>query len=204
RSLVYAAPSVTKLEIGSISGLTNEAWRGVILDLKAVEEMTVKKCDEIRYLWESKEAEASSKVLLNLRTLTVFGCDNLVSLGEKDDEEEYNYGSNLLNPKFGELKVWECENFKYLSCPSNIEALSIIGCDSITCVSLSRGGGQKLKSVFIDGRKKLLLLKELGEGGEKNGLLINNKSMPMLVSLVISSHPNVASIIEFGESHLVN
>ncbi|GJV06660.1 NB-ARC domains-containing protein [Tanacetum coccineum] len=45
RSLVHAGPSVTKLIIVSISGLTNAVWRGVILDLKAVEELIVKKCD---------------------------------------------------------------------------------------------------------------------------------------------------------------
>nr|GEY97555.1 hypothetical protein [Tanacetum cinerariifolium] len=94
RSLVRLAPSVTKLEIVSISGLTNEVWRGAILDLKAVEELKVKECNKIRYLLESKETEASSKVLVNLKKLEVHECKILVSLGEKDDE--YNYGSNLL------------------------------------------------------------------------------------------------------------
>ncbi|GJX17518.1 NB-ARC domains-containing protein [Tanacetum coccineum] len=45
RSLVHAGPSVTKLIIVSISGFTNAVWRGVILDLKAVEELIVKKWD---------------------------------------------------------------------------------------------------------------------------------------------------------------
>ncbi|PWA97451.1 NB-ARC domains-containing protein [Artemisia annua] len=198
RSLVHAAPSVTKLEIKSISGLTNEVWRGVILDLKAVEELDIKWCNEIRYLWELEEAEASSKVLVNLSKLLVWDCKNLVSLGEKD-EEEYNYGSNLLT-SLRSLEVYDCENFKHLSCPNNIETLLIRYCKSITCVSFfSRGGGQKLRSVTIDGCKKVLLLKEeLGEGGEKNRLLINSKSMPMLEHVSIKYHPNVASIIEFG------
>ncbi|GKA52199.1 NB-ARC domains-containing protein [Tanacetum coccineum] len=193
RSLVYAAPSVTKLEIGSISGLTNEAWRGVILDLKAVEEMTVKKCDEIRYLWESKEAEASSKVLVNLRKLGVWDCKNMVSLGEKD--EEYNYGSNLLT-SLSSLVVWFCDNFKHLSCPNNIETLEIESCISMACVSFLKGGGQKLKSVCIRNNEKVLLKEELG--GEKNVLLINSKTMPLLERVWITDYPNVSSIIEFG------
>ncbi|PWA54306.1 NBS-LRR protein [Artemisia annua] len=193
RSVVYVAPSVTKLDISNISGLTNEVWRGVILDLKAVEELVVRRCDEIRYLWESKEAEA--KVLVNLRKLNVEECKNLVSLGEKD-EEEYNYGSNLLT-SLRSLEVWFCENFKHLSCPNNIETLDIYCCDSITCVSFSMGGGQKLKSVEIKDCKKLLI-KELGEGGEKNRSVINSKSMPLLEDVRISDHPNVASIIDFG------
>ncbi|GJU04439.1 NB-ARC domains-containing protein [Tanacetum coccineum] len=196
RSLVYAAPSVTKLEIGSISGLTNEAWRGVILDLKAVEEMTVKKCDEIRYLWESKEAEASSKVLVNLGMLRVSNCKNLVSLGEKD-EEVYNYGSNLLT-SLTSLMVLGCENFKHLSCPNNVETLTIHSCESTASVSFfSKGGGQKLESVNIGHCSAKLMLKEMG-GGEKNVLLINSKSMPMLEYIRITDHPNVASIIDFG------
>ncbi|PWA66319.1 NB-ARC domains-containing protein [Artemisia annua] len=160
RSLVHVAPSITKLKIWNISGLTNEVWRGVILDLKAVEELIIKWCDEIRYLWESKEAEASSKVLVNLRKLDVENCENLVSLGEKD--EEYNNGSNLLT-SLRSLEISGCENFKHLSCPNNIETLGISSCDSITCVSFSKGGGQKL-----------------------------NKTMPMLESVKICDHPNLA------------
>ncbi|PWA52828.1 NBS-LRR resistance-like protein [Artemisia annua] len=204
RSVVHVAPSITKLEIGSISGLTNEVWRGVILDLKAVEELEVNHCHEIRYLWESKEAEASSKVLVNLRKLKVYFCINLVSLGEKD-EEEYNYGSNF-QTSLRSLQVSSCSsNFKHLSCPNNIETLNISWCHSITCVSFfSMGGGEKLKSVTIDYCEKLLLLKEeLGEGGEKNKLLlINSKNMPMLEDVRIEDHPNVASIIDFGDNFI--
>ncbi|PWA51215.1 NBS-LRR resistance-like protein [Artemisia annua] len=142
RSVVHIAPSVTKLAIVEISGLTNEVWRGVILDLKAVEELEIRGCHEIRYLWESKETEAI----------------------RAKDEEEYNYGSNFL-----------------------------------TSLRSLVGGGQKLKSVGILGCEKLLLLKEeLGEGGEKNKLVINSKSMPMLEYVRISNHPNLASIIDFG------
>ncbi|PWA36361.1 NBS-LRR resistance-like protein [Artemisia annua] len=198
RSLVHVAPSVTKLEIESISGLTNEVWRGVISDLKALEELDVSRCDGIRYLWESKEAEASSKVLVNLRMLEVTQCKNLVSLGEKD-EEEYNYGSNLLS-SLSSLMVYYCENLKHLSCPNNIETLKIRNCNSITCVSFfSKGGGKNLKSVQIgECNEKLMIKEELGEGGEKNRLLINGKRMPMLENVWIYGNPNVAPIIEFG------
>ncbi|PWA37493.1 NBS-LRR protein [Artemisia annua] len=197
RSLVHTAPSVTKLAIESISGLTNEVWRGVILDLKAVEKLDVISCDELRYFWESKEAEASSKVLVNLRRLRVWRCKNMVSLGEKD-EEEYNYGSNLLT-SLSSLYMDGCKNLVSLSCPDNIQTLGIYFCDSLTCVSFSMGmGGQKLKTVNIHGCEKLMIKEELGEGGKKNMILINSKSMPMLETLNISHHPNVASIIDFG------
>ncbi|PWA87942.1 NBS-LRR resistance-like protein [Artemisia annua] len=189
RSLVHAAPSITKSMIESISGLTNEVW-GYFSE---VEELEVRSCNEIRYFSESN-AEAGSKVLVNLRKLKVDSCKNLLSLEERD--EEYNYGSNLLT-SLKSLQVWSCENFKHLSCPNNIENLSIQQCKSITCVSFSTGGGQKLKSVDIWECKKLMI-EELGEGGEKNRLLINSKSMPMLEFVLIEDHPDVASIIEFG------
>ncbi|KAF5775792.1 putative P-loop containing nucleoside triphosphate hydrolase, leucine-rich repeat domain superfamily [Helianthus annuus] len=69
RSLVKAASSTTKLEIGSILGLTNEVWRGVTVNFGAVEELCIQICHEIRYLWES-DAEAS-KVLERKRRMRI-------------------------------------------------------------------------------------------------------------------------------------
>ncbi|GKE98955.1 NB-ARC domains-containing protein, partial [Tanacetum coccineum] len=68
-SLIHVASAVTKLSIWSISGLSDEVWRGVMDYLGAVEEVSIFECNEIRYLWES-EAKAS-KVLVNLRKLEV-------------------------------------------------------------------------------------------------------------------------------------
>ncbi|GKB99531.1 NB-ARC domains-containing protein, partial [Tanacetum coccineum] len=66
------------------------------------------------------------------------------------------------------------------------------------------GGGQKLKSVSISGSKKLLLKEGLGEGGEKNVLLINSRSLPMLESVWMEDYPDVASIIDFGAEAATN
>ncbi|MFS7925370.1 putative leucine-rich repeat domain superfamily [Helianthus anomalus] len=55
RSLAQSASSNTKLEIRSILGLTDEVWRGVIVNFGAVEELCIDHCNEIRYLWESEE-----------------------------------------------------------------------------------------------------------------------------------------------------
>ncbi|KAF5775731.1 putative P-loop containing nucleoside triphosphate hydrolase, leucine-rich repeat domain superfamily [Helianthus annuus] len=106
RSLVRAASSTTEMEIGSILGLTDEVWRGVIENLGALEELSIQDCDEIRYLWES-DAEAS-KVLVNLKELKVSGCKKLVSLGEKEEDED-NIGSNLLS-SLRKLEIQSCEN----------------------------------------------------------------------------------------------
>nr|GEX08125.1 hypothetical protein [Tanacetum cinerariifolium] len=108
-SLVHAGPSITKLNIYYISGLTNEVWKGIILDLKAVEELEIMCCNEIRYLWESKEAEASSKILVNLRKLQLWECENLVSLeggGQKLKSVTIGVCNklSLLNEELGERR----------------------------------------------------------------------------------------------------
>ncbi|KAM0009636.1 putative P-loop containing nucleoside triphosphate hydrolase, leucine-rich repeat domain superfamily [Helianthus debilis subsp. tardiflorus] len=150
RSLVRAASSTTEIEIGSILGLTDEVWRGVIENLGAVEKLSIEYCDEIRYLWESDEA---SKVLVNLKKLKVYRCRNLVSLEEKEEDED-NIGSNLL-PSLRILDIWSCKSMERVCCPNSIESLEIRWCSSVRDVSFPRattttgGGGQNLKSLDI-------------------------------------------------------
>ncbi|KAJ0673277.1 putative P-loop containing nucleoside triphosphate hydrolase, leucine-rich repeat domain superfamily [Helianthus annuus] len=67
KSVVGEASSINKLEIKSISGLTDEMWGDVTKYLGAVEELSMSKCNDISYLWKSG-AEAS-KVLENLKIL---------------------------------------------------------------------------------------------------------------------------------------
>nr|KAJ0217785.1 hypothetical protein LSAT_V11C300148830 [Lactuca sativa] len=147
-TLVHVASSITMLEIRGISGLTDQLWRGVTKYLGAVEEISIDKCDEIRYLWES-ESEAS-KVLVNLRTLHVSSCSNLVSLGEK---EEDNCGSYLTSLRT--LLVYYCNSLEHCNFPDNVEDLHIRYCDSITFVSFLTGRWQKLKTLSIAGCKEL-------------------------------------------------
>ncbi|KAM0037069.1 putative P-loop containing nucleoside triphosphate hydrolase, leucine-rich repeat domain superfamily [Helianthus debilis subsp. tardiflorus] len=67
RTLVQVASSVRELRIESMLGLSDVVWRGVMEYLEAVEDLTIHKCNEIRYSWES-EAKAS-KALTKLREL---------------------------------------------------------------------------------------------------------------------------------------
>ncbi|KAJ0717442.1 putative leucine-rich repeat domain superfamily [Helianthus annuus] len=186
RSLVQAASSITKLKTSFISGLTYEVWRGIIEHIGAVEEVSIEKCNEIRYLWESEEE--ASKVLVNMKKLEVSKCSNLVSLGEK--EEKDNFGSNLLS-SLRILEVSNCDNMERCCCPNNIESLDIKWCSSLTHVSFptagaTGGGGQKLKSLSILSCDKLM---------EK----INNASMPMLESIGIWNWTNLKSIMQLGD-----
>ncbi|CAH1412523.1 unnamed protein product [Lactuca virosa] len=138
-SLVRVASSVTDLVIDKISGLNDQVWGGVIEHLGAVEELCIARCNEIRYLWES-EAEAS-KVLVNLRTLEVEGCSNLVRLGEKEDEE--NCGSNLTS--LTSLSVLGCDSLEHCSCPNSLKSLTIKNCNKL------------LEKELVGARKKPLI-----------------------------------------------
>ncbi|KAJ0851588.1 putative virus X resistance protein-like, coiled-coil [Helianthus annuus] len=184
RSLVRASSSITKLKMSSILGLTYKVWRGVIERIGAVEEVSIKECNEIRYLWESEEE--ASKVLVNIKKLKVSECSNLVSLGEK--EENDNFGSNLLS-SLRILEVRYCDNMERCCCPNNIESLDISICRSLTHVSFptaaTGGGGLKLKSLDIFGCEKLM---------EK----ISSGSMPMLESIDIRGWTNLKSIMQLG------
>ncbi|PWA46567.1 NB-ARC domains-containing protein [Artemisia annua] len=173
-SLTHAASSVNKFSIRHITGLSDEVWRGVMDYLGAVDELSIKCCNEIRFLWES-EAEAS-KVLVNLRKLEVSFCSELVSL-------QVNGCNQLTSLKILELR--DCKNLERCNLPNSIEKLSISSCPLIVSVSFTRGG-HKLKSLEITGCEKLL---------EKEVLL--NTNMPLMLEVVhIERGKNLQSINE--------
>ncbi|KAJ0478598.1 putative P-loop containing nucleoside triphosphate hydrolase, leucine-rich repeat domain superfamily [Helianthus annuus] len=191
RSLVQVASGLGSLQIESISGLDDVVWRGVIEYLGAVECLTIKNCNEIRYLWESM----ASKALIHLMYLDVLECQNLVRLGEKEDD---SCGGNAITT-LRTLKIEKCESMEHCRCPNNIQELEISDCPSITSVSfLTTAGGQKLKDLTINGCDKLLE-KELIFGGENTRVLVNNTSMPMLQTVELYSWPNLTKIIELKQ-----
>ncbi|XP_076908435.1 putative disease resistance RPP13-like protein 1 [Bidens hawaiensis] len=182
RHLIMAASSIIKLEILSILGLTYEAWRDVLDYLGAVEEVRIYKCNEIKYLWESKAH--ASKVLVNLQKLYVYSCLDLVSLAEKEEEED-NFGSNLL-PSLRILDVWHCNNMKCCCCPNSIESLCIGSCGSVTHLSLpTTRGGQRLKSLDIS-----LCNKQME--------IFSNASKTLLEIVYIYHWPNLKSITQLS------
>ncbi|KAI7731791.1 hypothetical protein M8C21_009186, partial [Ambrosia artemisiifolia] len=186
RSLVQAAPSITMLDVR----LTYEVWSGVMEHIGAVEEVGIQWCNEIRYLWESEEE--ASKVLVNIKKLDVRECSNLVSLGEK--EEEDNFGSSLLS-SLRTLHVSKCNKMEHCCCPNSIESLDIYKCSSLTHVSFptsaTGGGRQKLKSLEIGGCSKLI---------EK----INNINTGKLERIDIRGWTNLKSLMELGNFIYLN
>ncbi|XP_035837573.1 putative disease resistance RPP13-like protein 1 isoform X2 [Helianthus annuus] len=162
RRLVEVASAVTKLDIKEISGLNDVMWRGVIEFLGAVEDLEIWWCNEIRYLVKS-DADAS-KILVKLRKLVVWHCDNLVSIGEKEEEED-NCRSNLLT-SLRTLDVSRCKNMERCSCPDGVEELTVSRCSSMTVISFPKGGQEKLRSLRI-WHCRNVLEKEWEWGGKK-------------------------------------
>ncbi|GJY54425.1 putative disease resistance protein [Tanacetum coccineum] len=183
RSIIHAALSVTKLEIRSISGLTDHVWGGILEYLGPVEELSIDSCDEIRYLWEL-EAEAS-KVLMNVWKLMIRSCENLVKIGKI---EEDNCVSSLKSLRM--LDIRSCNNLESCICSNSIEVLKIIDCTSVKYVSVPTKG-QKLKSVVITDCQE----KEFG--GKNNSVLINS-NMKMLEGVYLRHWPNLKSITELN------
>ncbi|XP_035838372.1 LOW QUALITY PROTEIN: putative disease resistance protein At3g14460 [Helianthus annuus] len=200
RSLVRAASSNTKLKIESILGVTDEVWRGVIEYLGAVEELSIHHCNEIRYLWKSNTE--ASKVLVNLKELEVWDCKNLVSLVEKEEDED-NTGSDLLS-SLKKLDIKFCESMERLCCPNSIESLVIKGCSSVRDVSFPRatttgGGGQNLKSLAIDinGCENLKSINQLSNSTHLTSLSISEcRNMELFSDLRQLS--NLTSLYIYG------
>ncbi|KAJ9547004.1 LOW QUALITY PROTEIN: hypothetical protein OSB04_019547 [Centaurea solstitialis] len=185
RNLVQLASLVTKLEICNISGL-NELSGGIMEHLQAVEEVKIRRCDEIRYLWES-EAE-TCKFLGNLKRLEVYNCNNLVRLGKQEEDDCENNP-----PSLGFLRVANCDSIENLSCPNSIHTLLIFKCISITSVTFPRGG-TKLSGISINGCEKLLQNDLGGVGAE--GII--NANMQMLGSVYLYNWSNLKSVIQLS------
>ncbi|GJX78688.1 NB-ARC domains-containing protein [Tanacetum coccineum] len=66
---------------------------------------------------------------------------------EKEEEDDNSWCNHLTSLIM--LHLWGCKNLERFICPTNIEALTIDNCPSITRVSFPTGGCQKLKSLEI-------------------------------------------------------
>ncbi|KAJ0860465.1 putative virus X resistance protein-like, coiled-coil [Helianthus annuus] len=196
RKLVQVASPVKELTIESMLGLSDVAWRGVIEYLGGVEVLSIIKCNEIRYLWES-EAKAT-KALTKLRWLRFFKCQNMVRLGEKEEDD---CGCNLMTT-LRTVTIQQCQSMEHCRCPNNTESLVIGSCSSMTSASFPTTGEQKFKSLEIDSCDKPL---EKEFGGDNTRVVINNTSIPKLQHVVLFNLPNLTTTIELSHFiHLTN
>ncbi|KAK1419194.1 hypothetical protein QVD17_28356 [Tagetes erecta] len=201
------------LEIKSISGLTDEVWKGVLKYLGAVEHIRILSCNEIRYLWES-EAHVN-KVLENLKILHVSKCQSLVSLGEEGVED--TFGNNFLS-SLSILDVHDCLSMERCCCPNNIENLYITGCKSVTRVSFpttTKADVKKLQTlVLYDGNylmeninsRSLSMLERVSISGWTNLISINqlNINFIHLTNLTIYDCPSIESFPDLQLSNLTH
>ncbi|KAK9069120.1 hypothetical protein SSX86_013236 [Deinandra increscens subsp. villosa] len=125
RSMVSVSSSISELKLGDIRGLTH--LHGELLKhLKALECLHIYSCDELTYLWEP---EAPHKILVSLQELEVKGCNNLVSLGEKDGLAKINLES------VRKVQISSCPRLENYISPNVIETLDIDSCVSVTSLT---------------------------------------------------------------------
>ncbi|CAI9269503.1 unnamed protein product [Lactuca saligna] len=128
RSMVSLSSSLVELKMGDVKGLT-QLHGEYLMHLGALEDLEIKKCDELRYLWE-QESEAC-KCLVSLQKLEVWDCKNLVLSAEKED----NFGISMESLK--SVKFYNCETLESYNCPKSVKNLVIRDCDSLTSLTFS-------------------------------------------------------------------
>ncbi|XP_071719069.1 putative disease resistance RPP13-like protein 1 [Rutidosis leptorrhynchoides] len=134
RSIICVSSSIRGLTMSRIEGLT-KLDGDVLKHLKALEDLNISECDELRYLWDS-ESKAYG-LLVSLHGLYVFHCKKLVSMGEKEDVT-VNVGSNSID-KGSVLRyvtLWDCNSLESYNCPNSVEKLEISFCRSVTTLTL--------------------------------------------------------------------
>nr|XP_043608380.1 putative disease resistance RPP13-like protein 1 [Erigeron canadensis]XP_043608381.1 putative disease resistance RPP13-like protein 1 [Erigeron canadensis]XP_043608382.1 putative disease resistance RPP13-like protein 1 [Erigeron canadensis] len=222
KSLVCVASLVTELSIEHISGLGDEVWEGIVQYLRAVEELSIVQCNEIRYLLVSGEVDECKEVLGKLKKLYIRQCKKLVRIGRGGGEkEEEGEGSNLPTSlrmltisectnlmhlscpdSIETLEIYNSENLEHLSCPDNIENLEIYRCKNLVHLSCPTSSIQKLRMHGCSSITSVSFPAEEGEGWKKLKLLSVGSSNSVLeelekqVLIITDNTTNIMPILE--------
>ncbi|PWA90254.1 Disease resistance protein [Artemisia annua] len=128
KSIAGMSSSISRLRLEDIKGLT-QLQGEVLKHLGEVEFLEIRSCDELIYLWESELVACT--FLVSLQRLSVFGCESLVVLAEK----EVNVGSSMESVR--EVRLDICKMLESYNCPNNVESLTITWCSSMSCLTFS-------------------------------------------------------------------
>ncbi|XP_071717765.1 putative disease resistance RPP13-like protein 1 isoform X2 [Rutidosis leptorrhynchoides] len=77
--------------------------------------------------------ELSIGLISTLEYLSIYCCDNLVSIGEN----EVNVGSSNKKSALKKVDLYGCDSLESYNCANTVEVLKIDNCDSMTSVSMS-------------------------------------------------------------------
>nr|XP_043627937.1 putative disease resistance protein At3g14460 [Erigeron canadensis] len=188
RSMIGVSSKITRLTVTEVNGFNAQLDGGVLENLGAVEYLSISRCDELKYLWES-EAKAC-KILMNLQGLEVGRCKNLVRLGERKEDLVIRMES------LKSVRLDDCERLESYHCGSDsIERLEISACGSMKSLIFPAVDDHDLSSPF----------KSLGisvcKNVEVNWLLSN--ALSSLTSLDIRGMPNLRLLPEECLLHLI-
>nr|XP_043611549.1 putative disease resistance RPP13-like protein 1 [Erigeron canadensis] len=185
RSMIGVCSTITRLTLREVNGITTQLDRKVLEHLRALEYLSIVRCDELTYLWE---LEAACRILVNLQELKVEECKNLVRLGEKKEDLVIRMKSlRSVTLKFARLESYHCGS-------NSIENLEIRHCDSLTSLTFPAVDDHDIPSTF----KSL----EIGycKNVEMNWLLSNFSSS--LTSLRLDRVPSLRLLPEGCLLHL--
>nr|XP_043609672.1 putative disease resistance protein At3g14460 [Erigeron canadensis] len=200
--MISVSSLITRLTMENIQGLRQ--LHGEVLEhLKAVEYLSISRCEELTYLWESEDEECMN--LVNLQELDISWCKNLVRLGEKKVKSVISLSS------LRKVRLNNCHKLESYKCPSSIEKLEISNYDSITTSltfpTMQHDFPPTLKILEIDDCENLgmnwLLSNFLSSVTSLTIWGMLNLSLPKgclvhLTHLTISSCENIESIPEEG------
>nr|XP_043608998.1 putative disease resistance RPP13-like protein 1 [Erigeron canadensis] len=144
RDLVGVSSSIRSLDLDAIKGMT-QLDTEILKHLGAVEDLTIRNCDELRYLWESSSSSSNLKFVhiancKNIKSISQEHLQSLTSLEEMVIRECPNmddsfpscgllWPPNLKRLRIGELKKplseWGLQNY-----PSSLVELELYGRDS--------------------------------------------------------------------------
>nr|XP_043611553.1 putative disease resistance RPP13-like protein 1 [Erigeron canadensis] len=187
RSMIGVSSRLTRLTVREVNGLTTQLDGDVLKNLRAVEYLSISRCDELTYLWESEDE--ACKILRNLQELEVEKCKNLVRLEEKKVDLMIRMES-LRN-----VSLHGCERLENYHCGSDsIERLWISGCGSMKSLTFPARDDQDLPPT----------LKSLGicvwKNGDVNWFL--SHFLSSLTSLRLTTLPNLRFLPEGCLLHL--
>ncbi|CAH1418306.1 unnamed protein product [Lactuca virosa] len=181
--MAFVSSSILRLTLVNIKGLT-QLHGEVLQHLGAVEYLSIKECDELRYLWESKLEACKS--LVSLWDLKVDSYEKLVS----EAEEEVNLGIGLKSIR--DVVLYNCPRLDIYNCSNSIEKLLISNCHSVTSLTFPT----------VHNLPFTLKILDITSSGKLEMSWLLNNFLSSLESLSLDNIPNLMSFPEGCLVHL--
>ncbi|KAM7493496.1 hypothetical protein LguiB_028105 [Lonicera macranthoides] len=194
---IVSVASLTTIKMTGILRLS-KLHEEVVRSLGELQYLQIKKCDELRYLWE--EEESSSHNLGNLVNLSFSSCRKLEKLPDLESCLALQSLQTMKNLPTKEKVLIESNSNNHVESCCHLAHLSILGCESLTCFLPSHNLPTTIKYLYVGSGSNL-------EPDSENFWLLNSSSMPSsLETIDINYWVKLASLPRclFKFIHLTN